>query len=51
MNDKDKLIEYILNKSNRYSDLLIELMVLYNKNNLQEVTIEELQAFITLKKL
>lgn len=43
--DKDYYINKISSLSNRYGDKLIELMDLYNCNNLQQVTEEQAKEF------
>lgn len=43
--NKDKYIEMISAKSNRYGDKLLALMERYNKNSLREITLEEAKEF------
>lgn len=43
--DKQYYIKQISNKSDKYGDKLIEMMCLYGKSNLQEITFEEAKEF------
>lgn len=43
--DKQYYIKQISNKSDKYGDKLVEMMYLYDKDNLQEITLEEAKEF------
>lgn len=43
--DKWYYIDKVSKASNKYGDKLIEMMDLYNKNNLREIAIEEAKEF------
>lgn len=44
-NEKWTYIEKISKKSDKYGDRLIEMMELYNRENLCEITLEEVMEF------